>query len=193
MNDTSTEMISEIEAWLAEGAGAPTVQPRKSPYWCPRHSGGCSRRCSDRRWGRHGAAGVLFFHAESGRFLVNLRSKMVNHGGTWSTLGGAIDEGETPLQGAVREAHEETGTLPKSGEVIAETEYRVDGDDGSSWSYHTFVVAVPEMFEPVRSDWESEGSYWLTLQELATERLHKGFQTTLPKLVAQMYQGRAFA
>ena len=63
-----------------------------------RRSGDGFLTCSDgrTRWGRFGAAGVVFvFHGEVGpEVMLQLRSAMAHEGGTWSCPGGAIDKGE---------------------------------------------------------------------------------------------------
>lgn len=47
---------------------------------------------------------------DEGKFLMQKRSKYKKKFvGKWSQTGGAIDEGETPLQGALRECKEELG------------------------------------------------------------------------------------
>jgi len=66
-----------------------------------RRSGDGFLRCSDgrTRWGRFGAAGVIFVIQDDGgpEVMLQLRSKMAHEGGTWSCPGGAIDRGETPF------------------------------------------------------------------------------------------------
>ena len=71
-----------------------------------RRSGDGFLTCSDgrTRWGRFGAAGVVFvFHGEVGpEVMLQLRSAMAHEGGTWSCPGGAIDKGETTFEEVVR-------------------------------------------------------------------------------------------
>jgi 8-oxo-dGTP pyrophosphatase MutT (NUDIX family) len=65
-------------------------------------------RCSDgaTRWGLFGAAGVVFVTgaADARLALLQQRSAWSHEGGSWSCPGGALDEGEDPLEGALREA-----------------------------------------------------------------------------------------
>ena len=65
------------------------------------------------RWGVFGAAGVLFAWRSASELgtlvMVQRRSEWAHEGGTWSVAGGAIDEGESPLEAAWRELGEETG------------------------------------------------------------------------------------
>lgn len=194
-------MISEIEAWLNEEPATYTsrttrkvykVDPNKGDgYWCPTHKH-CTRQCDERRWGKYGAAGVLFFHRETGTFLLNQRSKAIHYGGTWSTLGGAIDRNEDAFDGAMREAEEEIGAIPAPYWQIAKQESVTQaGDD--SWTYTTFVVEVTDQWEPESGDWESMDNAWVTVNDLATMKLHPGFKSSVHGLIAEMYQKGAFA
>ena len=58
-------------------------------------------------WGPRGAAGLLV--ASRGQVLLQLRARWAHQGGTWSIPGGAIERGETSVETALREAHEELG------------------------------------------------------------------------------------
>src|SRR5688572_22328411 len=75
-----------------------------------------------RRWGIYGAAGVLVRHVgdDGPRYFVALRSEWTHQGGTWAMPGGAIDQGESPVEAALREFTEEIGDLIGDYEV-AET------------------------------------------------------------------------
>jgi 8-oxo-dGTP pyrophosphatase MutT (NUDIX family) len=160
-------------------------------YWCGTHEFSCSWKCQDRRWGKFGAAGVLFFHRESQTFLLNQRSKAIHHGGTFSTLGGAIDRNEEPFEGAMREAEEEIGHIPTSYWQMAAHEDTTSGMH-SDWTYTTFVVEVEEQWTPESGDWESMGNEWVTVQDMATMPLHPSFKKMVPTLVAEMYHAGMF-
>ncbi|MGB1502872.1 MAG: NUDIX domain-containing protein, partial [Ilumatobacteraceae bacterium] len=89
-----------------------------------RRSGDGFMLCSDGnvRWGVFGAAGVVFVcDSSEGRLaMVQRRSAFAHEGGTWSCAGGALDEGESPLEGGLREASEEVGAVPQQYEVLGE-------------------------------------------------------------------------
>ena len=62
-------------------------------------------------WGVFGAAGLLLrAPAADGTPLILMqhRAEWTNAGGTWGLPGGAIDSHESPIEGALREVHEET-------------------------------------------------------------------------------------
>lgn len=140
----------------------------------------CSRYGCE-HWGAHGAAGLLIRHeGDDGqtRYLLQKRSPWVHHGDTWSTPGGAIGRDETPEHGAMREAREEFGPLPRN---LAHHHTDVSTDHGD-WKYHTVVMDSPEHFMPRgggSTEDETAGAAWHTAGEIEELRhsgdLHPGF------------------
>jgi 8-oxo-dGTP diphosphatase len=136
--------------------------------------------CSDghTRWGRFGAAGALFVHRAGGgcRVLVQHRSAWSHEGGTWSVPGGALDAGESPEEGALREASEEIGTVPP---------YAIVGDyvfaPADDWTYTTIVVEVPGPFGE-HASFETASLEWLTPDDVERLPLHAGFAAAWPHL-----------
>lgn len=195
MKSEAQTLIEKLEALAntsrTTGRTFKTDPAKGDGYWCPRHESGCFRRCDDRRWGKYGAAGVLFFHRESQTFLLNQRSKAIHFGGTWSTLGGAIDKSETPLGGALREAEEEIGRIPVDFWQMVAHENVTNGEH-TDWTYTTFVVEVDEQWIPESGDWESMGNEWVTLSEMSTMPLHPGFKESAPALITEMYYSGMF-
>lgn len=108
--------------------------------------------------------------------MLQKRSAWAHEGGTWSVAGGALDAGETPEQGALREAAEEVGAIPG---------YRVLGEvvfaPAVDWSYTTLVVEVPERFG--RSvNFETDAVGWFTPDEVDRLPCHDGFAAAWPDL-----------
>src|SRR4051794_18576558 len=68
--------------------------------------------CGHRHWGTHGAAGLLLTDPDRTGVVLQHRSAAVHQGDTWSVMGGALDAGESPVDAALREAHEEAGLDP---------------------------------------------------------------------------------
>lgn len=132
------------------------------------------------RWGRFGAAGALLRHTDGDEvaFFLALRSLHCHRGGTWAIPGGAMDEGETPLEAALREFAEEVGPVNFSYTVAEMHE-----DDHGGWSYWTVVIDVEERFEPppVHS-WETDDVRWISAREVHTLDLFPEFGATLQRL-----------
>jgi 8-oxo-dGTP pyrophosphatase MutT (NUDIX family) len=141
-------------------------------------------RCSDGhvRWGVFGAAGVVFvLRQDVGPPLVMLqkRSAMAHEGGTWSCAGGAIDEGESAYDAALREAGEEVGAIPEPHRVLGQYVFAPATD----WTYTTLVVEVAHHFG-ASVNFETDAVVWVP-PELVEERpLHAGFAAAWPHLRA---------
>lgn len=134
-----------------------------------------------RRWGRFGAAGVLVRHVDPAGepyYFVALRSAWTHNGGTWAVPGGALNQGETPLEGALREFVEEIGHELDAYELVHEHE-----DDHGGWSYWTLVLDVRERFEPPAAhNWETAECRWVPASQLAELDLFDAFRATLARL-----------
>jgi len=94
----------------------------------------------------------------------------------WITPGGGVDPGETHVEAAVRELHEETGqVVTEVGDVVRVDDFEVPWDDADHTHGHaeSFVVRLPH-FEVVDDDWTDDErtdileSRWFTLDELTT-------------------------
>ncbi len=148
-----------------------------------RRSGDGFMRCSDGhvRWGVFGAAGVLFvIHTDDGPLvMLQKRSAMAHEGGTWSCAGGAIDEGETPFEAALREAAEEVGDIPVHHRVLGEYVFAPATD----WSYTTLVLEVDQHFG-ASVNFETDAVAWVPLASVDQRPLHAGFAAAWPHLRA---------
>lgn len=130
----------------------------------------------NRYWGRFGAAGLLVHDPERG-ILLQHRVNWSDHGGTWGIPGGARHEGESAVDGALRESHEEAG-VPLDA-VIPQFVYLVDR---GGWTYTTVISLVSKRFEPQITDAESHALAWIPLEEVESYPLHPGFATSWPLL-----------
>ena len=63
--------------------------------------------CGHKHWGLNGAAGILILRGTE--ILLQHRAPWVHNGDTWGIPGGARDSHESTIEGAFREAVEETG------------------------------------------------------------------------------------
>ena len=133
-----------------------------------------------RRWGRFGAAGVLARHVDAAGpwYLLARRSLHCHQGGTWAVPGGALDLGESPLEGALREFSEEIGPFGAPYELA-----HVHEDDHGGWSYWTVVLDVPHRFPvPAVLSWETAEARWVPAHELGALPLFGAFRATLEHL-----------
>jgi ADP-ribose pyrophosphatase YjhB (NUDIX family) len=90
----------------------------------------------------------------------------------WSTVGGAVDPGESPAEAAIREAREEIGVEVRLGrllDVLGGPDYEVTYPNGDRVTY---VCAVYEATivdgDPVPADGELSKVAWFTGEELPT-------------------------
>lgn len=132
------------------------------------------------RWGRFGAAGVLTrHHADDGAwYLLARRSPHCHQGGTWAVPGGALDLGESPLEGALREFSEEIGPFPDRYDVAG-----IHEDDHGGWSYWTVLLDVDHRFPvPDVLSWETAEARWVHAGEVGGLPLFGAFRATLERL-----------
>ncbi len=146
-----------------------------------RRSGDGFMRCGDGhvRWGIFGAAGVVFVVREEDgpKVMLQRRSAMAHEGGTWSCSGGALDEAESPYDGALREASEEVGAIPGTPRLLGDYVFRPSHD----WAYTTIVVEVDERFGS-SLNFETDAVGWFAPDEVAGLPLHAGFAAAWPHL-----------
>jgi len=89
-----------------------------------------------------GAAGIILYAEDTGRWGLQQRSDSVNDPGLWAAWGGGREPGESPEQCARRELAEESGySGPVKLEPLAKNA-----------KYVTFIGVVPHEFEPRASD-----------------------------------------
>jgi 8-oxo-dGTP diphosphatase len=145
------------------------------------HDGNGWVRCDlgHRHWGRYGAAGLLLVDRRGvGEpvILLQHRAAWTANGNTWGVPGGARDSHETPAEGALREACEETGIRARSVRVGGELL-----DNHGRWSYTTVLA---ELVAPVTlvAQEESAELRWVPVSAVTDLDLHPGFAGTWPTL-----------
>lgn len=133
-----------------------------------------------RRWGRHGAAGLLLRAATPAGPAVLLQHRAVwsHQGGTWGLPGGARDSHESTVDAAVREAGEETGLGPDA--LAVRGEVLTSGQPGS-WTYTTVVADAPGVLATTANE-ESEELRWVAEADLDALPLHPGLAASWPAL-----------
>src|ERR1700722_395913 len=95
----------------------------------------------------------------------------------WSTVGGAVDPGESPAQAAVREAREEIGVEIRLGrllDVLGGPDYEVTYPNGDRTAYVTAVYEASIVAgTPAPADGELSEVAWFTREELPAIRLNR--------------------
>jgi 8-oxo-dGTP pyrophosphatase MutT (NUDIX family) len=104
---------------------------------------------------------------EAGRVLLAWHAGAADG---WSTVGGAVDPGESPAEAAIREAREEIGVEVRLGpllDVLGGPDYEVTYPNGDRTAY---VCAVYEAAivggTPAPADGELSKVAWFTREEL---------------------------
>lgn len=147
-----------------------------------------------RRWGRNGAAGVLFYAdpplAEGDgvgrrRFFLHLRAGS-QLSGTWSTPGGAIHDDESVLDAALREFAEEIGPVPEHEVIARVAAPKLRGPLSPSatgvWIYTTILARTDTVFVHETNGETADGG-WFTADEIPELPLHPGFAKAWPHLL----------
>jgi 8-oxo-dGTP pyrophosphatase MutT (NUDIX family) len=141
--------------------------------------------CGRRHFGPYGAAGLVLRDG-AGRLLLTHRSELVHYPGTWSFPGGALADGETPVDAALREVGEELG-LPVDAVLLGTT---LTGLDHDTWRY-TYVLGEmhPQWTDPrLELNWEADAVAWVAPDGMAELALHPDLRADLPALLAALAQ-----
>ena len=120
------------------------------------------------------ASGCCFLALDTGRIMLQQRSKKSSHPLTWSFWGGKLESGETPIQALMREINEEVGFVP---EILKIQPLDVFLSDDKKFMYHTFVIITPNEFKP-KINHESKAYKWCDISKFP-KPLHQGARRTL--------------
>ena len=130
------------------------------------------------------AAGVMLLNGGNALFLK--RSHTGDHPGEWCVPGGRIEDGESPLEAAMRELFEETGIAPEGVPTLHARRIStgIVGDELNvsmpSVDFTTFVLNVKEQFTPVLND-EHTGYAWAPVDS-PPQPIHPDMAVPLAKL-----------
>ena len=138
-----------------------------------------------RHWGRYGAAGLLVVATvdDVAHVLLDHRAEWVHQGGTVGVPGGALHQGEQPIEGALREVDEEVVGLEKL-RIDVVGRHVEPCLHCERWSYTTIVTRAPSLL-PVRPrSMESAELRWVPVDAVDGLQLHPGFAAAWPALRA---------
>lgn len=115
-------------------------------------------------------------------FLMGKRSKLVNNPFVWNFFGGAIDNGESPKKGAIRELREETGVKIGKRDLIPldQVELRGPGHTGDERDFYFYMILVDQPFSPKLNSENSESRWFdqdnlpLSLNRATSEAVRRG-------------------
>jgi 8-oxo-dGTP diphosphatase len=132
--------------------------------------------CGNKHWGLNGAAGILIVRGT--QILLQHRAPWVHNGDTWGIPGGARDSHETTIEGAFREAVEETGI-----DTSLLTALHTFTDDHGDWKYETVIaLATGDLVAHEVND-ESHEVRWVEILDVHELPLHPSFAKSWPKLM----------
>ena len=106
-------------------------------------------------------------------------------GGTWGIPGGATADGESPIEGALRESYEEANITPEDSDVVGSY-----CEDHGPWAYTTvFAFEKPgHRVEPKANDDESMEIEWVPIEEVPNRKLLTAMRTDWPNFAARLAQ-----
>jgi 8-oxo-dGTP diphosphatase len=131
--------------------------------------------CGSKHWGLHGAAGLLIFR--DGAILLQHRAPWVHNGDTWGIPGGARDSHESVIEGAIREAVEETGIDPQEL-----TPRQTHTDNHGNWRYDTIIAEATQALVAHELNDESHEVRWVLFGDVTRLPLHPSFAKSWPGL-----------
>lgn len=181
--------VDWTDLWNVPGSTPGPVDPQQAQSQTPPKQnvhqpgdGWVECACGRRHWGTNGAAGILLARRDpdSGQvasIVMQHRAVWSAEGGTWGVPGGAIADGESPIEGALRESFEEANIAAADIEVVGT--YR---EDHGPWAYTT-VLAFEKpgrRVTPRANDDESIQVEWVPLDEVPQRRLLTAFKTDWP-------------
>jgi 8-oxo-dGTP diphosphatase len=131
--------------------------------------------CGNKHWGLNGAAGILIFRGT--QILLQHRAPWVHNGDTWGIPGGARDSHESIIEGAFREAVEETGI-----DTQLLTPLHTFTDDHGSWKYDTVIARAAVGLVAHEVNDESHEVRWVDIDHVSQMALHPSFAKSWPAL-----------
>jgi mutator protein MutT len=114
------------------------------------------------------AATVVLIREDRSVFLIR-RLRGMAFGGMWAFPGGALEDGETPVEAAVRELHEETGVTVAPERLVPWHRWLTPVFEPRRFDTFFYLAALPEGQEPHLPPGEADKVRWLTPARALTE------------------------
>jgi hypothetical protein len=97
--------------------------------------------------------------------LLRRRDDAPSFPGRWSAVSGIVEEGETPLETAIREVREETGISLNPADMIREGTPVMVRERDVIWRVHPFLFKAAG--QEVILDWENADFRWVSVEDLS--------------------------
>ena len=121
-----------------------------------------------------GGSFILMFNEECNSILLGYRSSNAQwNPNTWCPFGGTIEEGELPIETAIREYYEETGISVDSYDITQTPIYTKTDTDSYGHLHQMFLYLgmLHTEIDPVIND-EHTDYKWVLLTDLFNMNLH---------------------
>ena len=119
-------------------------------------------------------SGIAFVCGD--QILLLKGSSNVGSPGTWAPPGGNVENGETPLDAAIRESDEEILNVPSRYVITGEYQFK-----NPSIDYTMYVAHVLRKFKP-KLNWENTDSSWVKISQVDKYELHPDFRLGIEKI-----------
>ncbi|RLV55349.1 CoA pyrophosphatase [Aeromicrobium phragmitis] len=106
---------------------------------------------------------VLFDAGDTARYCLIKRAKRGRNAGQWALPGGKVEPGESSLDAALREAHEEVALDTSRSTVLGRLD---DFVTSSGFVISPYVVAAPRGWRPIAADEEVQGAFEFAIADL---------------------------
>ena len=112
--------------------------------------------------GEYGLVACVWVYDGNGNILLTRRAPGKSGAGTWENSGGAVQAGETSLQGIIRELYEETGIRANAEEFELLDSVR---DGNAHYDHYCLKRSVP-LEEIVLLPGETDAVQWATFDKI---------------------------
>ena len=122
---------------------------------------------------------TLLYIVKGGNVLLIMKKRGLGSG-LYNGVGGKVEEGELPLQAAIRECEEEIGVIPKNVEWMGVLEFV---NDGSIYSYvHVFIS---DGYEGELKETEEAKPIWFPVKNLPYDKMWEDDKYWLPIVLVE--------
>jgi 8-oxo-dGTP pyrophosphatase MutT (NUDIX family) len=135
--------------------------------------------------GRRSCAGAVIFD-EAGRLFAPRRAPGAAMPGLWDIVGGHVEDGESVLDGLVREVFEETGwTVTGPPDLVFVSDWWLPGDPVGRREFDFVVPVTGDLDHPRLAPDEHDEFRWLARDEIALFDSNAGADQGLLRRVAE--------